>query len=329
MPARLSVTVLVVSFAAAVATPAPHRVLRWDESGHRTVAAIAYDRLSPATRARADSLLRQHPDYENLARGIDPGSPDLALEVFMRAAVWPDMLRGDARFYNEANPAAVPTPVLPGFPDMQRHGGWHYINEPFSSDGTPTLETATPNALTQLVALTHALGDPAIPAATRAYDLSWILHIVGDIHQPLHAVARFSRRLPNGDAGGNRTIVQHGVSPADTTNLHSYWDGLLGRPNRGTPAPELARRLMSERRPVENSEVQVDYGPFFGLTVRDWSQESATIARYVVYRVGDRADGAPPPRATAEYASLAESIARQRIAVAGYRLANLIEARLR
>ena len=302
---------------------------RWDELGHRTVAAIAYERLTPATRARVDSLLRQHPDYATLSRGGPAGAADLAAEVFMRASVWPDVLRGDPRFYNEASANPVPTPALPGFPDMQRHAGWHYLNEPFSTDGTPTVETAVPNALTQLIRLTELLGDPAQPAPARAYHLSWVMHLVGDVHQPLHAVARFSRPLPSGDAGGNRTIVQVGDAPGDSMNLHSYWDGLLGRPYRGTPAPELARRLIDETRPVANSESRVDDGPGLALTVRGWIQESATLARYVVYSMGDRTASGAPPRATREYGALAESIARRRVTLAGYRLANLIESRLR
>src|SRR5688572_14807786 len=113
MPVRLPV----VAVAFLLASPVAHRpdaALRWDETGHRTIAGIAYERLAPTTRARVDSLLRQHPDYATLARGVGPGSPDLALEVFMRAAVWPDVLRGDSRFYNEASPNAAPTPLLPG-----------------------------------------------------------------------------------------------------------------------------------------------------------------------------------------------------------------------
>jgi hypothetical protein len=327
---RCSLPILFVGFVASGAPPGsrPEAAVRWDALGHRTIAAIAYERLGPATRQRVDALLRQHPDHAALAGGLVIGAPDTSVEIFMRAATWPDMLRGDPRFYNEASATAAATPMLPGFPDMGRHAGWHYINEPFSTDGTPTVETAVPNALTQIVALTSMMGDSAVPAPARAYHLSWILHMVGDIHQPLHAVARFSRRLPMGDAGGNRVQLQSGASAGDTTNLHSFWDGLLGRPNRGGSPVEIARRLAAETRPVDNSEIRVRFDDTFHATVRSWVTESATLARYVVYSLPEREDGAPPPRATGDHQALAEDIARQRIAIAGYRLANLIEARL-
>jgi hypothetical protein len=322
--------VVLLSLAAppAPAWSSPDAVARWDANGHRIIATIAYERLRPDTRQRVDSLLRYHPDYAAFSRGLPAGAPGLALEVFQRASVWPDNLRGDARFYNEATNTPVPTPPLPGFPDMQRHAGWHYINEPFSTDGTATVETATPNAFTAIVALTRDLGDPTLPMATRAYDLSWLLHLVGDIHQPLHSVARFSRALPAGDAGGNRLQVQSGATPQDTTNMHSFWDGVVTRGNRGVSDVELARRITAEVRPVDNSETRVEYGPLFEGTVQDWVKESATLARYVVYSLPDRAEGGPPVRATPEYHVLAEDVARQRMAMAGYRLANLIEARL-
>jgi len=330
MPVRLSGLVILLSLAAPLvpAWSSAEAVVRWDANGHRTIAAIAYERLRPATRQRVDSLLRHHPDYIAFSRGLPPGAPGLALEVFQSASVWPDNLRNDPRFYNEAATTPVPTPMLPGFPDMQRHAGWHYVNEPFSTDGTPTVETATPNAFTAIVALTRDLGDPALPAASRAYNLSWLLHLVGDIHQPLHSVARFSRAQPTGDAGGNRLQVQSGVTPRDTTNMHSFWDGVVTRANRGVPDVELARRITDEMRSVDNSETRVEYGPLFEWTVQDWVKESATLARYVVYSLPDRADGSPPVRVTPEYQALAEDVGRQRIAIAGYRLANLIEARL-
>ena len=123
MPVRLSLLVVLLSVAAprVSAWPATDATARWDANGHRVIAAIAYERLRPATRERVDSLLRQHPDYLAFSRGLPAGSPGLALEVFQRAAVWPDNLRGDARFYNEMVANPVPTPTLPGFPDMQRH----------------------------------------------------------------------------------------------------------------------------------------------------------------------------------------------------------------
>jgi hypothetical protein len=89
---------------------------RWDATGHRAMAAIAYDRLRPATRARVDELMRAHPDLASLAVGLEISTAAGIRELFLRAAVWPDRIRGDARFWRETDPKATPTQLLPGFP---------------------------------------------------------------------------------------------------------------------------------------------------------------------------------------------------------------------
>jgi hypothetical protein len=72
----------------------------------------------------------------------------------------------------------------------------------------------------------------ALPASSgasddvRSYDLVWILHLVGDAHQPLHAVARFTTPIPNGDAGGNAESVI--PATGETIALHAYWDRIFG-----------------------------------------------------------------------------------------------------
>ena len=71
--------------------------------------------------------------------------------------------------------------------------------------------------------------DPGTPVEDKALHLSWILHQLGDIHQPLHAVARFSRVLPEGDRGGNGVHLPNPRRQRDwSNNLHAYWDDLLG-----------------------------------------------------------------------------------------------------
>src|SRR5271167_3457086 len=83
----------------------------WDATGHRIVAAIAYDRLTAKARARADELLMQHPDFKTLA-----GGTNAKRDAFLRASVWPDEIKGDPRFYEDTFANAQPTPLLPGFP---------------------------------------------------------------------------------------------------------------------------------------------------------------------------------------------------------------------
>src|SRR5271156_1332522 len=86
------------AFTATLLTIAPP-ASAWNATGHRLVAAIAYDRLTPKTRARVDALIRQHPDYEKLFLRDAPAEPAArARAAFIAAAVWPDNIKGDPRF---------------------------------------------------------------------------------------------------------------------------------------------------------------------------------------------------------------------------------------
>src|SRR5215510_2210856 len=73
-------------------------------------------------------------------------------------------------------------PPLPNFPHMLRGRNWHFINVPFSTAGTPLQPPRAINALGKIVEFRAALGDPTVPANIQAYDLAWLLHLVGDIH---------------------------------------------------------------------------------------------------------------------------------------------------
>src|SRR5262249_39716321 len=114
-----------------------------------------------------------------------------------------------------------------GYDDHNQHDYWHYKDLGFSPDGTPLLPANNVDAVTQLGLMIAAL--PASSGASdelRSYDLVWILHLAGDVHQPLHAVTRFTRELPSGDRGGNSEQVI--PATGETVALHAYWDGIFG-----------------------------------------------------------------------------------------------------
>jgi hypothetical protein len=331
-----------VAPAHAIATPASSRVgaraavtnttslRRWDAIGHRAMAAIAYDRLRPATRARVDAILRAHPDIAMLGAELNINTAAGIREVFLRASVWPDRIRGDARFYRENDPSATPTPILPGFPTMARREGWHYLTRSFSTDGTPTIPLTAPNVATMMPSLADALADPGVPASTKAYNLGWIIHVVGDLHQPLHGTSRSTAASPDGDAGGNRMWVRLRGSGRDSINLHAVWDGWVGRVSRDMPIDDVARGVAAAlpmRASTAGDDLVIPAGAALAATVLQWADESATLARYVAYDVPARQPGGPP-MLTEEYVKRGEAIARQRLALAAYRLAALLEARL-
>ena len=264
----------------------------WWEVGHKAVAGLAYDLLAESTRRRVDALLKKHPDYSNFVEGAPAGERQRHRYAFMKAAYWPDLIKADPRFYDETKRDAKPTEVQPGFADMKRHGNWHYINVGFSTDGAPVPDPPTPNFLTQYPAIVDAVGKED------AHMLPWLLHLVGDIHQPMHCVSRFQ---PGSDLGGNAVKLASGM------NLHAYWDSRLGE----TDTPEIVEAVVValKKRPAEAHPV-TDPGT--------WVKEGFEIAKTVAYSFGDEPG----------YAATARKVAFERAALAGQRLAAVLNRML-
>lgn len=293
------------------------RAAAWNKPGHKAVAAVAYLNLSTETRARVDTILRGHPDFARLSAGLKPEDPQLGLFVFLRAAEWPDVIRNDPRFYNDDDPKAAPTPPLPGFPGMGRHRPWHFIAQGFSTDGTPTEAGTGPDASTQIRVFQRTLGDPDVSPADKGYNLAWLLHLVGDVHQPLHAISRFSALHPKGDRGGNFFQLS-----GDESDLHALWDGAVTTENDSKDLVVLARELMME---VKRDPGEVEVGADVRGAVGRWIDESVVLSKYVAYTLGGGKESAAPMSVPGDYRRLAREIARHRAVVAGYRLAELIE----
>ena len=290
--------------------PAP----AWNFSGHWIAAAIAYQRLTPAVRARVDELIRKHPDYEKMIFSDAPADPvSRARAAFIRAASWPDEIRNDERFYDDTRKDAVPTPTLGGFPGMQRHTNWHYADIPFSPDNTAIIQDPPPNADTEIRRMLEEIGPSANPELS-AYDFPWIEHLVADVHNPLHATSRFTKSLPEGDRGGNLVFVAG-------KNLHAFWDDAASR-REITYEGILkdARDFMARQAPPVTSS----------LNPRTWIEESFKLARSDVYTFGDEnGTKEKPAKLPPGYLENAQKIAHQRLTLSAYRLGAVLNARLR
>jgi hypothetical protein len=179
----------------------------WNATGHKTIALIAYNQLSPATRVRVDQLLSQHPDYPKWIAGI--AAADRGRAAFLAASVWPDTIKGDERFHEDNR---TPSANIPGLPpgSQARHGHWHYTNLPFSSDGSRTQSPAEPNVVTKVRDFENLA---SMPDSMKVYALPWLIHLIGDTHQPLHTVQRFDRSHPAGDRGGNAIALNSFTNP--------------------------------------------------------------------------------------------------------------------
>ncbi len=285
----------------------------WNETGHRVVAAIAYDNLTPAVRIRVDALIRRHPDYAGI---FAEGAAGDARASFIAASYWPDLIRNDPRFYNDTQANARPTRLLPGFPNMGRHTNWHYYDVPFSQDGTRTEQQRPPHALSEIQRLLRVVRGRDRPQAT--YALPWLLHLVGDIHNPLHATSRFSRQHPHGDRGGNLVYVKPGG------NLHSLWDGLAGSDTSAGSVDRYAADAAREYRAKGNASVErAEKNP------RKWIDESSRLAKGNVYTFGLSSGSRQQPIVLPQsYAENAKRLAKEQLALAGFRLAAVLNAAL-
>lgn len=286
----------------------PPSAQAWNKAGHMTSGAIAYRELKnndPATLARVVELLRQHPQFEDLWVEKLERTPaeDRDQLLFMLAARWPDDIRNDADFHHEK---------------------WHYINFPYRP---PSTATSTPNGediLDGFEINSAVLKNAQSEAPDRAVALCWIFHLTGDIHQPLHSSAIINNTFPQGDRGGTRFFVRI-TEQSGTLSLHKVWDDLIirneGFQNVRNRATELVNRSNLQRAQLpELAETSVE----------NWArQESFKIAREVAYKNGTLAgstnedDGELLPQ---DYIQQAKSVAERRMALAGYRLADLLKS---
>lgn len=211
LPTRRIVLVLALLALAFALCPSARA---WGCEGHQIVAYIAEAHLTPRARAKALKILSASPIDPRLSRYCQPISRD----PFVDASTWADDFRSQ---HPETGP-------------------WHYIDIPRGARKgplTPYCPPATGCVVSALQAQVRILKNAKSSATDRAEALRFIIHFVGDIHQPLHAAT-------NNDEGANCVPVGFfGELPKETSsehesfepNLHWVWDvGLIDHlDNRG------------------------------------------------------------------------------------------------
>jgi hypothetical protein len=285
---RARLLAAVIALAAAAAAP-PARA--WGPQGHRVVGAIADRLLTPQAHAVVAQLLQD--DLDKF------GNPS-GRSTLEAVSVWADELKD--------TPAARPR--------------WHYDNMPVCG-AAPKWRYCRDGQCNsvQLERLIGVLADRHAAPRERNEALKWVVHLAGDIHQPLHAA-------DNADRGGNDVqVALVGVRTRGRESLHRVWDSELVRlalntRNRQRP-PEGIDALALEARSLVGNAGQG--------TPDSWARESNSLARNVVYRFPGFACDRVPQRIVvldAAYQGEAEQIVRERLLLAGARLANLLNATL-
>ncbi|MBS0365562.1 MAG: S1/P1 nuclease [Proteobacteria bacterium] len=264
----------------------------WGPQGHRTIGAIADRLLTPAAHAAVAQLL---------AGDLDKFGAPSGRTTLEAVSVWADELTG--------TPAA--------------HARWHYDDAPvcatvpktrYCRDGECNSE--------QLPRLIGVLADTRASHAERNEALKWVVHLVGDLHQPLHAA-------DNDDRGGNLVqVALWGVRTRGRENLHRAWDSdlvKLALQTRNAQQPPASIEALA----VEARGLVQEAGQG---TVDDWAAQSTHLARNVAYRYPGFACDTPPASIVVldvPYQQDAADIIRERLLLAGARLANLLNATLR
>ena len=276
------ITLFLTLISVSIATPPS---AYW-EYGHETIGEIAYRNITPETRRAVDALLHQSKLLE---------TPNCKAGTIEQAAIWADCIKTLGPRFSYAY-------------------SWHYQNvnicKPFDLKG-PCKDGNCVSA--QIERDVKLLKDKSVPVRERVQALAFLIHFVGDLHQPLHAGDR-------GDLGGNQVLAAYGDYAPEKLNLHSIWDGYLAE--RAISTPPSPVRLYSA---AERAELQLG-------SVEDWSHESWQVAHDVAYAsaLGGDACGPEPKRAKLDQPTIARILPAAKLEVerGGLRLAKLLDEAL-
>lgn len=276
------------------------RAHAWGDEGHEIVALIAQHYLTPSVRAKVQTLL------------ASDRSALVADSSIATQATWADRYRDSDRDGSQQR--------------YQRSRQWHYVDLQRSSPNLARAcfgHAALPAGMAASAGPANAcvvdkidqfekeLQDQATSAAERCLALQFLLHFIGDLHQPLHAIS-------DHDEGGNRKqVLATGMRAA---SLHHYWDN------------NFVRELGSEPQAVANALIAAitftDIKAWSRGSTADWARESFSQAIAQAY------DPLPQPangryRLSAAYVDNAVNTVRLQLSRAGVRLAAVLNRALK
>ena len=271
----------------------PGRGQAWGVTGHAIIADIAEHHLSPAALDQVHALLGEE-----------------GLEHLDQVASWPDTIRKE-------RPEASP---------------WHYVDIPLTETSyLPERDCKNGDcAIEAITRFTAILADRSQPAAKREEALKFLVHFVGDLHQPLHGTEN------EGDHGGNKVRVTYfGDSGTQQypLNLHWVWDTSIIEHELRIKEQSPTQPNLEARRAAAIAANDIDRHFAQGLPDRSaadpaiWAMESHDAAKETVYP-GVVAPGAQPPASPVSlgepYQKRAWPVVERRLELGGLRLADLL-----
>jgi len=276
---------------AALCAPA----LSWWCTGHMLVAQIAQDDLAaeaPEALEWAQTLVTDLPSA--LTHGTS--------NTFVESACWPD----DIKSYG-----------------LEAMNDWHFVDQPYNPDGMMNIiEFSNGNALWALDQFTSTLtsSNRAQAPLETSMAIRYLIHLIGDIHQPLHVTEMWNEQFPNGDMGGNLFLI---TFDSQISELHALWDSCMGRyiedPVRPLNTTALAQiedeaQALMQLYPKASLSQQLS-----DPNTSDWATTNYHLAVTYAYNL---TYGSTPNQA---YLETGWAVIEKQLALAGYRLSATIQ----
>lgn len=248
--------------------------LSWSSEGHHIITRIAANDLTPKARAAVADLLGGE-----------------ALPAMVAASTYADEIR----------------------PSRRETAPWHYVNIEIDSSGYAAARDCPDDAciVAQIEHEERTIGDTSISKPIRGEALRFLIHFIGDLHQPLHCA-------DNHDRGGNMVKVIFG---GQQTNLHAVWDTAVVEA-LGSSEETIGAALASQ---ITQSD-RTEWGQ--GTTI-SWANETWAIARVVYASFHGNGATDAPIFLQSTYANAQRAVAAQQLERAGVRLAAILNRRLK
>ncbi len=280
----------------------------WDAAGHMLVGQIAWEQARPETRERVSALVATLENTFNEGQNYN----------FITASCWMDDMRSKKGY---------------------AWSKWHYVDIPFTPSGAPCpIPPEGPNVVWAIGKNLETLRDPASSPAQMTEAVAMLMHFVGDIHQPLHATDW-------NDRGGNAVLI-HGVPftdlfPGTVPNLHAFWDKAFrfdGRDGANVelwPSPRVAERPKAPGEGVIGEQAAKIMAAFPSGSLPElarpnvaeqWAREAHEVGCLAAYPLGPHPGNHEVVELSPEFVRRAGQIAQLRVALAGYRLAQVLNA---
>jgi hypothetical protein len=265
----------------------------WCPSAHKVIAEIAYQRLDSEAKEKIDLLVKNFESFY-------PGHSS-----FINAATWADDIRAKE--------------------GLRIFDTLHFTNLPYDPESILSPQDLSSisgqsrgsDALWFVQKAVETLNNKTASPFAKTLVLYLLIHVVSDLHQPFHCCTKYSKNHPTGDAGGNLYPVKTSIAK----NVHQLWDSGAGffplfdsqqSPNRSAEVVSSLAVSVTEQFSEENlPEANI-------LEVKEWSIESQKIDISVGYQACENEEP------SSDYLKTVQETTTKRVALAGYRLAKLL-----